>query len=257
MLSFSKIRKKALKNCAKLGIGLGDSRTKILLNSVKKANASKYARATIFESASELISALNSGEIEGAVRGTLAANTTIANLKKEFKIDNLYRAAFLRIPTSKTKYFFLAPVGVDEVFSGSEKFELILNAYEFFKNINEPLEIGLISGGRPEDLGRHRNIDRTIQTCENLVTMELETCINIKHYGIQIENAIKDCNFIIAPDGISGNLIFRTLYFLGRTQSLGAPSLSLYNKFDKIYIDTSRDKRDYWDSLILASALAF
>ncbi len=34
---------------------------------------------------------------------------------------------------------------------------------------------------------------------------------NVRHYGILIEDAVGEANFILAPDGVSGNLIFRTL----------------------------------------------
>ena len=65
----------------------------------------------------------------------------------------------------------------------------------------------------------------------------IDRFIDAKHYFILIEDAIKDgANFILAPDGISGNLIFRSIVLLGGGKGHGAVTLGM----DEIYIDTSR-----------------
>ncbi|HIH62108.1 MAG TPA: methyltransferase, partial [Methanobacteriales archaeon] len=43
-------------------------------------------------------------------------------------------------------------------------------------------------------------------------------------------------NLILAPDGITGNLIFRSLVLIGSARSHGAITLGI----DPIFIDTSR-----------------
>jgi len=80
-----------------------------------------------------------------------------------------------------------------------------------------------------------------------------EEGFNVEHCQILIEDAIKVKNLIIAPDGISGNIIFRTMHLVDGCVSMGAPILNL----DKVFVDTSRAKRCYVDSIALASALAF
>jgi predicted methyltransferase MtxX (methanogen marker protein 4) len=72
-----------------------------------------------------------------------------------------------------------------------------------------------------------------------------------RHYEILIEDAVKTCGVIIAPDGISGNLIFRTLVFLGGGHGHGAPVLNI----GKIFVDTSRASPDYTNALLLAASL--
>ncbi|MDL5501593.1 MAG: methyltransferase, partial [Candidatus Methanoperedens sp.] len=52
------------------------------------------------------------------------------------------------------------------------------------------------------------------------------------------------------PDGISGNLIFRTLVFLGGGYGHGAPVL-----MEKVFVDTSRVGGHYTRAIMLASAL--
>ncbi|MDD1704009.1 MAG: phosphotransacetylase, partial [Methanoregula sp.] len=66
-----------------------------------------------------------------------------------------------------------------------------------------------------------------------------------------IEDAIEDCGLIIAPDGISGNLVFRTLAFLGGGISHGAPVVNI----SKIFVDTSRASPNYTNALWRAAAL--
>ena len=77
----------------------------------------------------------------------------------------------------------------------------------------------------------------------------------VKNHYILIEKAIKDkCNVIIAPDGIIGNIIFRTLVLVNSWPSCGAVTFGI----NSIYIDTSRDQNinGYLRSLKLAYKLA-
>ena len=76
-----------------------------------------------------------------------------------------------------------------------------------------------------------------------------------KNHYILIEQAIKDkCNVIIAPDGIIGNIIFRTLVLVNSWPSCGAVTFGI----NGVYIDTSRDQSidGYVRSLILANDLS-
>ena len=78
--------------------------------------------------------------------------------------------------------------------------------------------------------------------------------LNINHDEILIENAVSNkSNLIIAPNGISGNLIYRTLVHLGGGKAYGA----IYMDLNKVMIDTSRvgDASEYLGALIMAKAL--
>ena len=66
-----------------------------------------------------------------------------------------------------------------------------------------------------------------------------------------MEDAIAEAGIIIAPEGITGNIMFRTLHFVGGAQALGAPVVNS----DKVFVDTSRVKTDYRDSIALARKL--
>ena len=84
--------------------------------------------------------------------------------------------------------------------------------------------------------------------------LELKDKYDIKHYYILIEEAIKEhANIIIAPDGITGNLIFRSLVLVAGMKSNGA--LTLNQPY--IFIDTSRSQntQGYINSINLMKKL--
>ena len=90
-----------------------------------------------------------------------------------------------------------------------------------------------------------------MDNADELIELARGKNINVIDHGILIENAVKDCNLILMPEGVTGNLVFRTLYFLGGAVAIGAPILIL----SKIFIDTSRSKKSYVESIAFASAL--
>ena len=100
-------------------------------------------------------------------------------------------------------------------------------------------KISILSGGRESDLGRDVRIDETMRDANKVVEIISKKYpgLNISHDEILIENAVnKKSNLIIAPDGISGNLIYRTLVHLGGGRAYGA----IYMGLKKVIIDTSR-----------------
>jgi putative methanogen marker protein 4 len=194
--------------------------------------------------AGSMIRDLMAGRIDAAVRGTLPANQTLSILRKATGVRRIERAALLE--TAQGKKFFLAPVGVDEGWAVQEKIELAQKAQELAIRFGLPQKIGILSGGRSGDIGRHVVVDRSLADAELVAKMTGGV-----HYEILIEEAIMDCGVIIAPDGISGNLIFRTLIFLGSGHGHGAPVLNI----SRIFVDTSRATPDYTNAIRLAESL--
>jgi putative methanogen marker protein 4 len=191
-----------------------------------------------------MISDLMDGRIDAAIRGTLPANQTLSILRKATGVSRLERAALLE--TAQGRKFFLAPVGIDEGWSVQEKIELARKAQELAGRLGLPQKIGILSGGRSGDIGRHVVVDRSLADAELVARMTGGV-----HYEILIEDAIMECGVIIAPDGISGNLIFRTLIFLGSGHGHGAPVLNI----SRIFVDTSRATPDYTNAIRLAESL--
>jgi len=192
--------------------------------------------------------ALKRGDIDCLVRGTLRSAHFLRAMQKVFEIDTHYRIALLG--TTDQKYFLLAPVGIDEGESLQDKIKLAEYGNDFLSTLNIEPRISILSGGRWDDIGRSRYVDVTIIEAR-MIAEEL----GIKHHEIMIEEAIKDSNFIIAPDGISGNLIYRSLVHLGCGTSHGAVYYP-HALEGTVIVDTSRsaDRLEYETSIILANA---
>jgi len=192
-----------------------------------------------------LIDDLYSGRICAAVRGTLPSHSTLSYLKKVSGCVSLERIVLLETPDGHL--FFMGPVGVDEGYTISEKEALIKIGRTFAEAFSLPSVVGVLSGGRHDDYGRHARVDASLDDAR-----ELSRRLGVTDFGILIEDAVRECGFIVAPDGISGNLIFRTLVLVGGGRSHGAPVGNL----DRIFIDTSRVNPDYVCSFVLAGKLS-
>jgi putative methanogen marker protein 4 len=232
----------------KIGIGVGSSEENVE-SSVTIANASKYGVTATFGDADELVSALKNGEIDAAVRGTLDSKDAMSAVKKAFGLDHVLRVALMQ--PRGGPIFFLAPVGVDEGWTVEQKVEIMQLGSKMIRRMGVTPAIGIMSGGRISDRGRSPIVDRSINDAEEVVRIGMAQGLDVVHCEILIEEAVKTKNFLIAPDGISGNLIFRTMHLVDGGRSMGAPIVNL----DKVFVDTSRAKVSFVDSIALASAL--
>lgn len=191
-----------------------------------------------------LIAALASGQIDAAVRGSLPASSTLKALKGAAGADHLERIALLE--TADGHLFLLAPVGVDEGWTVEEKVRFVEAGREIARGFGLPEGVAVLSGGRLGDLGRHPVVDRTMADAELVARLT-----GAEHTEILIEEAARRYGVIVAPDGISGNLIFRTLTFLGGGKGHGAPVVNI----GKIFVDTSRATGNYTNAIMLAKSL--
>ena len=200
----------------------------------------------VFSDAPEeaLVQALYAGEIDAAIRGSLPSAATLGALKRVAGVSRLERIAFLE--TAGGMRFLLAPVGVDEGWTIDEKVSFITRAREMAPAFGVSDRVAVLSGGRLGDVGRHPVVDKTIHDAE-----EVAARTGSDHAEILIESAVCSHGVIIAPDGISGNLIFRTLCLLGEGFAHGAPVANI----DRIFVDTSRASSDYLNSVFIANSL--
>lgn len=261
------IEKRALVNRAKVAIGIRDPTTKILMSAEAAQNAG-FAKVVLVGNKQEIeaigtdleivdtdepektiCDLLASREIDAAVRGTARASVALSYLKKSLRINKLHRLALL---LDNNGYpFFLAPVGIDEGSDNEDKIEFIRLGTEHIRRFGIEPVVGILSGGRIDDFGRDEWVDHTISNARFVTKRAKKLGITVKNYNILIEDAIKETNFILAPDGVSGNLIFRTLVFLGGGDGIGAPVLM----DDYVFVDTSRVGGHYTKAIMLASAL--
>jgi putative methanogen marker protein 4 len=197
----------------------------------------------LMDNPKELIYNVVNNKVGGAIRGTLSSSEVIPYLKKE--IGKFYRASILKNPFTGG-IFLLAPVGIDEIGDDGfkDKIDIINYSVNFLKGKDIMPKIGLLSAGRLSDYGRSKKIDESIDECESIIEYFKNynnhnyNGIYIEHKGILIEEYLKEgYNIIVAPDGISGNLIFRCLGLVCGIEGYGAVIL---NKSNIKFIDTSR-----------------
>ncbi|MFX0060030.1 MAG: methanogenesis marker protein Mmp4/MtxX [Candidatus Hodarchaeota archaeon] len=206
------------------------------------------------EPETEILRYLNDGAIQAVIRGNLSSDKFIKNLKNIFNGSETNRLALLE--SVKGYQFFFGPVGIDECTNIEKKIIFIEKALIQFHNLKLEPSISILSGGRIGDIGRNFQVDNTINNAIEIVRFfkKKYNYLKINHDEILIENAIKNnANLIIAPDGISGNLIYRTLVHLGGGKAYGA----IYMGLDHIILDTSRagSQHEIYGALIMALAL--
>jgi len=195
--------------------------------------------------ASTLVGLLEKGEIDGAVRGNLSATMVMRRISKTFEV-RVRRLSLLALPEWS---FFLAPVGIDEGDSISDRLNLAVMGAGYLGSMNVDPRVSILSGGRLEDLGRSDRVDRTLAEAELVARLARESGVRAEHKGILIETCRGD-DLIVAPDGISGNLIFRTLMLLSGARGFGAPVI-----MDPVFVDSSRARKSFAGPIMLASAL--
>lgn len=194
----------------------------------------------------DLIRLLMSSEIDGAVRGNISATRTMKALSR-VGID-VMRMALLELSGWA---FFLAPVGIDEGGTLQNKLNLAMRGASFLKGMGIDPRVSVLSGGRLEDIGRSNNVDRSLADGEFVAARLRDNGFDATHRGILIESARGD-DLVLAPDGVSGNLLFRTMLLICGATSLGAPVLTE----EIVFVDSTRARSEFTGPLILASALA-
>ncbi|MBE6519622.1 MAG: methanogen marker protein 4 [Thermoplasmata archaeon] len=229
----------------RVGIGRGTTNG----NVERSVLAMESHDIVIYDDPYELAGDLASGKIDAAVRGDISSSVLLPILKSKIGLKSLERAVFME-PLGE-KMFILAPVGIDEGWTERQKHDLAVRSVALAKRVGMGSKIAIMSGGRCEDVGRCKVVDKSIESARNLAKKLCDEGYDAYHSQILIENAVKEADIIIAPEGITGNIIFRSLHFIGGVKALGAPVINT----DKVFIDTSRAKTDYRDSLALAMML--
>lgn len=265
---YESILRVASKRRVKVGVGIGDWRGAArIVSGIKQA--SEIADVVLVgapelegkvdyepfhrteEPERKLIELLASGEVDGVVRGGLSASTFLKQVKQVFKVEKILRVALLE--DAAGRQFMFSPVGVDEGESVEEKVSLAAGAADFLKKVKVAPRIAILSGGRLGDIGRSPKVDRTIREAEEAARILRERGYDAEHYQILVEDAVADeRNVIVAPDGVSGNLMYRTLIHLGLGKSYGA----IYLNVPKPVVDTSRaaPPNEYTGAVVMAAA---
>lgn len=234
----------------KITVGLGENKDILKACEIyKKENSNVEIK--LVDNDNDLVNAILDKNVDAAIRGSLPASSVMKQLNKKF--GDISRATYIN---SKDIEFLLTPVGIDEGKTVDEKLKIAIHCGEFLKKQSKKPKIAVMASGRKGDYGRSEEISKSIDESEKLTELiKQNTDFDVKNHYILIEQALKDnCNVIIAPNGIMGNIIFRTLVLVNSWPSCGAVTFGI----DSIYIDTSRDQniKGYLRSLKLAYKLA-
>ncbi len=230
----------------KVGIGRGTDAG----NVERSVLAMEERDVRIYDDSSELVSDLISGDIDAAVRGDMSSSMLLPILKKGLGLIALERVAFLE--PQGGKLIILSPVGIDEGWTEDQRYDLAVRSVNLAQKVGMGSRIAIMSGGRCEDVGRCRAVDRSIESARVIVKRLTADGYDAYHSQILIEDAMREADIVIAPDGVVGNIIFRTMHLVGGAKALGAPVVNA----DRVFIDTSRAKPDYKDSIALAMKLS-
>ena len=226
-----------------IGIGLieGDGREDQLLAGVD------FCPLRVYREPAELLDAIDGGVIHAGVRGSLSSAEFLAELSRRHPQSRVRRIALVTRPGGEP--FLLGPVGIDEGGTMESMRALTADMRDFCALLGWRPRIGVLSAGRPEDRNRSPEIARSIELGERAAS-EPDVC----HFNIMVEEALGWANCVIAPDGVTGNLIYRTLAHLGGGVSYGA----LYFPRELKLADTSRNGKleEYIGAVALANMLA-
>jgi putative methanogen marker protein 4 len=232
----------------RIGIGVVGERLATTVSALKDRGC--VVELVGFGDPSELSVALEKGEVDGGVRGTLGSNETLAKLRSAYGLDRILRTAILG--SAGGRAFMLTPVGIDEGRTVDQRLDLTSSTLEYLRPVGWSLKVGILSKGRPEDHSRGEEIRRSLEEGDELARRLGASGVEAKHHGILVEEALGESDLLVAPDGVTGNLMFRTLHFVGAGKAYGAPVVNLPG----VFVDTSRAKEGYAESVLLAAGLS-
>ncbi|MCK4300466.1 MAG: hypothetical protein KAX80_13070 [Planctomycetes bacterium] len=205
----------------------------------------------LYDTPADLIDALTGGAIDAAVRGTLSSHEALPLLLERTGVASADRAVLMDLGGDRT--FVLTPVGIDEGRDLRERWNILKGAARLVSLLGLEPRAAVMAMGREEDADRGEAISLSVRECDALKDAAKAEGISAECVGIQVERAVEVGNVIIAPDGVTGNLMFRSLHLIAGNESWGATALGV---MPLVFVDTSRQKDDYMGPIHLARALA-
>ena len=233
---------------ARIGIGLDDGGLRGMESQLRGMGC--RVELVRFDDPAEMARSLSAEEIDAAVRGVLSSRDALHGLRTAFGTDRIMRTAVLGSASGKA--FMLTPVGIDEGRSMEDRLQLVMTTIGYLSPAGWAPTVGVLAKGRTEDAGRGEDIRTSLEEGAQLTAILREEGLDAAHHTILIEEAVKDRDLLVAPDGVSGNLMFRSLHFLGSGKAYGAPVVNL----PAVFVDTSRAKADFAEPVLLAAGLS-
>lgn len=199
-----------------------------------------------------MVNALDSGEIDGAVRGNLPAKETSQAFDARHRGAAIQRAVLFE-PKAGIGVLF-GPVGITEgqganarVAFGAGAVKLLL---ERGLSTEDPL-VAVLSYGRAEDASRGARTASSLRESERVAKRLRAQGVDAFSAGVQLEDVLADADVVVAPEGTAGNLVFRALHLVGGMPSFGG----LLVGSPLAFVDTSRARASFEDPVRLAAFL--
>lgn len=246
MIDLGGLLARGCRSSSRVGIGLSGDALEITRTRLRSSGCEILLEG--FGDAPSLVGSLRSGDVDAAVRGTLGSAAVLSELRAAFQVEDVMRAAII----DPGKPFVLAPVGIDEGRDVASRLRIAERSLRYFTGLGWSMKVGVLSKGRLDDRSRGDDIRRSIEEGEMIASSLSGKGFDARHYAILLEDAVRDCDLVLAPDGVSGNLMFRALHFVGGAKAYGAPVVNL----ERVFVDTSRAKEDFSEPVMLAAALA-
>lgn len=204
-----------------------------------------------FPDAPSLVRAVREGEVGAVVRGSLPAGAFVKALGKEGA--HLQRGVLLEPRPGRG--VVLGPVGVTEGRTAGARARFAQQAAALLLHarlITEDPLIAVMATGRPEDASRGAAVARSIAQAETVVRRLERQGLDAFEAGVLLEDVLTAADIVVAPDGPSGNLLFRALHLVAHVPSYGA----LCTGTRLAIVDTSRARTSYEQPVRLAAYLA-
>ena len=232
----------------RIGIGLPDDALSATRSALRAMGCG--VELVRFEEPVGLVRALEQSDVDAAVRGTMGSAEAVEALIHSFDIQGVMRTAVLA--TAQDRPFLLAPVGIDEGRTPDDRLGLVRATIDYMGYAGWRPSIAVLSKGRPDDAHRGEDIRRSLEEGEEIAGILRSEGLDAQHYSILVERAVLERDFLVAPDGVSGNLMFRSMHFVGGGRAYGAPIVNI----PEVFVDTSRAKRDFVEPVLLAAGLS-
>jgi predicted methyltransferase MtxX (methanogen marker protein 4) len=114
------------------------------------------------------------------------------------------------------------------------------------------LRVGILAGGRRGDAGRSPEVDGYLEEGMETVALCRSMDLDARFLGIEVERALPESDVIVAPDGVTGNFIFRLLFHFAKVEFMGA----IYLGLPHVVVDSSSSRRYFDGPVRLAAMLA-
>jgi predicted methyltransferase MtxX (methanogen marker protein 4) len=204
-----------------------------------------------FRDARTLIEAVRSGKVNAGVRGSLEAGSFIHALGRGGA--SVQRGVLLEPQPGMG--VVLGPVGVAEGRTAGSRARFAQEAAALLLRtgmLTEDPLIAVMATGRPEDAARGAPVARSLAQAEDIVRRLEHQGLDAFLAGVLLEEVIAHADIVVAPDGPSGNLLFRALHLVGGLPSFGA----LCTGTPLTIVDTSRARASFEAPVRLAAFLA-